>query len=145
MPTTDATARPARSRAIAMAAVGSTAALLAGVALALDRWAPGNMGRGFAIGALIGAALACVALGRAWRRPERATTGDRLFAGAADERDEAVATRAFAVLGAAALPMTFAAAIAIALGAPADATVFFLIVGQVAAGWVAFASTARRF
>jgi hypothetical protein len=119
------------------------AVLVAGAALALDRWGPGNMGRGFAVGALVGATLGGVAIWRAWRRPDRATSGDRLFAGTADERDRAVAGRAFALLGAWALPLTFVATIAIALGAPADASMFFLIVGQVVVGAVAFLRAAR--
>lgn len=145
MSTTDRTPLTGAARTLAVAVVlGVLAVLVAAAALALDRWGPGNMGRGFAAGAAIGATLGAVAIWRGRRRPGSATTGDRLFAGTADERDHAVATRAFAALGLAALPLTFVAAGALAFGAPADATAFLLIVGQVVVLVGAFARQARR-
>lgn len=147
MSTTDpGTARPSRPgrRTTAVAVGAATLALVVGGILALDRWGPGDMGRGFAAGALIGLALAGAALWRGLRRPERATTGDRLFSGTADERDEAIATRAFATLGLASLPLAVAATLALALGAPADATTFLLLVALLAVLVGAFARAARR-
>lgn len=145
MSTTDRTPPAGRARVLTVAVVlGTLAVLVAAAALALDRWGPGNMGRGFAVGAAIGATLGAIAIWRGHRRPESATTGDRLFAGTGDERDQAVATRALAALGLAALPLTFVAAGALAFGAPADATAFFLIVGQVVVLLGAFARQARR-
>jgi hypothetical protein len=145
MSTTDRTPHAGTTRTLLVAAVlGALAVLVAAAALALDRWGPGSMGRGFAVGAAVGAVLGAVAIWRARRRPGSATTGDRLFAGTADERDHAVATRAFATLGLAALPLTFVAAGVLAFGAPADATAFLLIVAQVVVLVGAFARQARR-
>ncbi|GEM_PF-1532017 len=137
--------RPApRRTAVAVAVGAATLALVVGAVLALDRWGPGNMGRGFAVGALVGLGLGAVALWRGLRRPERATSGDRLFSGTADERDQAIATHAFATLGVAALPLVVVATLALALGAPADATTFLLLVALLVVLVGTFARTARR-
>lgn len=118
--------------------------VVVGAALALDRWGPGDMGRGFAVGGAVGGALGAFAIWRGLRRPERATPGDRLFAQTADERDHALAGRALAVLGAAALPLTAAATVAIVLGVQADATLFLTLVAMVAVLVGAFVRAARR-
>ncbi|RMI13940.1 hypothetical protein [Cellulomonas triticagri] len=146
MSTTDqAPARPTPGRLLlAGAVVAVVAATLVLTAIALDRWGPGNIGRGFAVGAVVGSALAGFAIWRALRRPDRATSGDRLFVGRGDERDRAVAARTFALLGAWALPLTMAAFLAMALGAPADASMGMLFIAQVAVGLVAAWRAAQR-
>lgn len=121
---------------VAVAAVG---------ALALDRWGPGHMGRGFAVGAAVGTALAGVAVWRALRHPDRATVGDRVMAHRADERDQRVADSALAVVGVAAVLLTAGAACAVALGVPADATLTVLLLAELAVGALAFRRAARRY
>ncbi|MDM8084035.1 hypothetical protein QUV83_04565 [Cellulomonas cellasea] len=143
MSTTDSShASPHGHTALAarLAAVLVTAAALIAT---LERWGPGNLGRGVAVGCLIGAALGGVALWRGTGRPDSATPGDRLCAGSGDERDHAIATRAFAVVGVSALPLTSAATLAISLGAPVAPSLFFLVVAQLAFGYGAFALVTR--
>lgn len=145
MSTTSDPTRPRTARLTLAVTLGAaTLALVVGGVLVLDRWGPGNMGRGFAVGALIGLGLAGLALWRGLRRPARATSGDRLFSGTADERDRTIATRAFAVLGITALPVAVVVTLALALGAPADATTFLMLVTLLAVLVGAFARTSRR-
>lgn len=144
MPTTSEPSGPRARLALLIPLFATLLLLVVGAALALDRWGPGNMGRGFAVGGAVGGALGAFAIWRGRRRPDRATPGDRLFAQTADERDHALAGRALAVLGATALPLTAGATVAIALGVPAEATLFVALVSMVAVLVGAFAWASRR-
>ncbi|MCL3859461.1 hypothetical protein [Actinotalea sp. K2] len=133
-----------RQKAAALLATMLLLAAVVGVGLLLQEHGPGNMGTGFLQGAAVGLAAATVMLWRSARTPQRATTFERAFTLTGDERDDRVLTRALAVLGLAALPLTGAAAIAIGLGADVPMLLFFLLVAQLAVGATAFAVIARR-
>lgn len=123
-------------------------ALLLGGLLAtgflLREHAPGDMGTGF----LQGAAVALVAAGVMWwrvsRRPARTSTFERAWTQTGDERDDLVLTRALAVLGLLAFPLTAVAAIVIALGASVAATMAVLLVAQPVVLGVSFVIIDRR-
>ena len=136
--------RTAASTPLALAAVLVAVALVIATGLLLREYGPGDMGLGFLQGA--GVALLAVAV-MAWRvrrRPGGATTFERAWTQTGDERDDAVLTRALAVLGLLALPLTGIAAIAIGLGATVEMVVALLLVAQVAVGATAFAVVNRR-
>ncbi len=102
------------------------------------------MGLAFLQGA--GVALLAVAV-MAWRvarRPDSATTFERAWTQTGDERDDAVLTRALAVLGFLAVPLTGAAAIAVGLGAPVEMVLALLLFVEVAVGAAAFVVFNRR-
>src|SRR5690625_4578869 len=115
MSTNDLTAKQ-RVLIIAVAFVLISAVVSAG--LYLREHAPGNLGNGF----LTGAGVAILGLALVWwrtaRRPESATTFERAWTQSGDERDDAVLTRALAVVGLVALPLTAIATIIPAVGAP---------------------------
>ncbi len=114
-------------------------AVLVTAGLLLREYAPGNMGNGFLGGAGLAVVASAVALWRVVRRPESASTFERGWTQSGDERDDAVLTRALAVLGLLALPTTGAAAIAIALGtgtAPTLGILMFVQIGVFAAAFV---------
>lgn len=123
-------------------------ALLLGALLAtgflLRENAPGNMGNGF----LQGAAVALVAAGVMWwrvsRRPARTSTFERAWTQTGDERDDLVLTRALAVVGLLAFPLTAVAAIVMALGVTVAATMTALLVAQPVVLGVSFATIHRR-
>ncbi len=119
-------------------------AVLIATGLVLREHGPGNMGSGFLQGGAVGLVLAGVGVWRVSRRPERTTTFERAWTQTGDERDDTVLTRALAVLGLACFPLTAAAAIAIALGAPVEMMLTLLLLAQVVVGAVAFAIINRR-
>jgi MFS family permease len=108
------------------------------IGLLLREHGPGNMGTGFLQGAAVGLVAAGVALWRVGRRPDRATTFERAWTQTGDERDDAVLTRALAVLGLLAFPLAAAAAIAIGLGAGVEMVLALLLLAEVAVGAAAF-------
>lgn len=117
-------------------------ALVSG-ALLLRSYGPGNMWAGY----IAGASIALVAMGfaffRVWRRPAATTTAERAVTPHADERDKAVARRAAAVVGAATLPLTGVAAIAVAIGVDPAPAFAVLLWTQLALLIVAFARANR--
>ncbi|MEU4567897.1 hypothetical protein [Micromonospora sp. NPDC023956] len=119
-------------------------ALLVAVGLLLREHAPGNMGVGFLQGAAVGLLGVLVMAWRLRKRPERATVFERAWTQTGDERDDAILTRALAVLGLVAFPLTGAAAIAIGLGAAAQMVVGVLLLAEILVGAVAFAVINRR-
>lgn len=119
-------------------------ALVVAVGLLLREHGPGNMGNGFLQGAAIGLVGVAVLLWRVTKRPDRTTTFERAWTQTGDERDDAVLTRALAVLGLAAFPLTGTAGIAIAFGAEVEMVVALLLFAEVAVGAVAFAVISRR-
>lgn len=119
-------------------------AAIVGVGLLLREHGPGNMGTGFLQGGAVGLVAFAVVLWRVSRAPEKASTFERAFTSAGDERDDALLTRALAVLGLAAIPLTGAAAVAIGLGAEVPMILFFLLIAQLAVGVVAYAVISRR-
>jgi hypothetical protein len=136
--------RTATATPLALAAVLVVLALVTATGLLLREYGPGNMGLGFLQGA--GVALLGVAV-MAWRvrrRPGTATTFERAWTQTGDERDDAVLTRALAVLGLLALPLTGIAAIAIGLGAAVEMVIALLLMAQVVVGASAFAVISRR-
>ncbi len=141
MPTTDITAK---QKALLIGLGLLAIAVLVGVGLLLREYAPGNMGNGFLAGgglALLGFA---VMVWRVTRTPDRTTTFERGWTQSGDERDDAVLTRALAVLGLIAVPLTGAAAIAVALGVEAIAALGVLLFVELAAAALAFTVINRR-
>lgn len=114
------------------------------VGLLLREHGPGNMGTGFLQGAAIGLLGVAVMFWRVTRHPDRASTFERAFTQQGDEREDAILTRALAVLGLAAFPLTAAAAIAIGLGLDVSMVIALLLGAQILVGVVAFAVVARR-
>ncbi len=141
MSTTDLTPR---QKVAALTIVMGTLAVIIGVGLLLREHGPGNMGTGFLQGAAAGLVAALVMAWRAGRHRDGATTFERAFTQQGDERDDAVLTRAFAVLGLLTFPVSAAAVVAIGLGAHVPMVLFFLLIAQVLVFGLAFASYARR-
>jgi hypothetical protein len=123
---------------------GGTLAVVLTVGLLLREHGPGNMGNGLLQGAALGLVLAAVMGWRLVRRPERVTTFERAWSQTGDERDDAVLTRALAVLGLASFPLTAAAAIAIAFGASVEMCLALLLFAEVGVGAAAFVVIDRR-
>ena len=139
------TDRPSAKQIAAFLVVfGGTLAVVLTLGLLLREHGPGNMGNGLLQGAALGLVLAAVMGWRLARRPERVTTFERAWSQTGDERDDAVLTRALAVLGLAAFPLTAAAAIAIAFGASVEMCLALLLFAEVGVGALAFAVVARR-
>jgi hypothetical protein len=136
--------RTARPKAFYVALVLGMLALVVCVGLLLVEHGPGNMGVGFLQGAAAGLVGAVVLLWRVVRRPQSTTTFERAWTQTGDERDDAVLTRALAVLGLLAFPLTAAAAIAIGLGAYVYMVLTLLLVAEVVVGAVAFTAINRR-
>ncbi|MEU5553912.1 hypothetical protein ABZ738_29475 [Micromonospora sp. NPDC047793] len=122
----------------------AVAALVVAVGLLLREHAPGNMGVGFLQGAAVGLLVFLVMLWRLSKRPDRATTFERAWSQTGDERDDAVLTRALAVLGLAAFPLTSVAAVAVALGAEPSMVFALLLFAEIVVGGVAFVVINRR-
>jgi hypothetical protein len=123
---------------------GGTLAVVLTVGLLLREHGPGNMGNGLLQGAALGLVLAAVMGWRLVRRPERVTTFERAWSQTGDERDDAVLTRALAVLGLASFPLTATAAIAIAFGASVEMCLALLLFAEVGVGAAAFVVVDRR-
>jgi hypothetical protein len=134
----------ARQRALVLGAVLAGVTVLVAVGLLLREHGPGNMGTGFLTGAAGAVVVAAVMLWRARRRPQTATTFERAWTQTGDERDDAVLTRALAVVGLLAVPLTGVAAIAIGLGALVEMALTLLMAAQLLVGAVAFAVVSRR-
>lgn len=132
-----------RTIAVVIAILVVAIALVAG-GLLLHEYGPGNMGIGFLQGGLVGLAAFAVVLWRVSRRPGKATMFERAFTQTGDEREDAVLTRAFGVLGACALPLTGVAAVAIALGALTEMVLALLMIAQALVGVIAFVVISRR-
>lgn len=133
-----------KQQAIAVGLFLVAIAVLVTAGLLLREYAPGNMGNGFLGGAALAVVASAVALWRVMRRPERSTTFERGWTQAGDERDDAVLTRSLAVLGLLAVPTTGIAAIIIALGVQAVATLGVLLFVQIAVFAAAFTMINRR-
>jgi hypothetical protein len=132
-------------RKLAVAAILlAVAALIVAVGLLLREHAPGNMGVGFLQGAAVGLLAFLLMLWRLSKRPDRATTFERAWSQTGDERDDAVLTRALAVLGLAAFPLTSVAAVAVALGAEPSMVFALLLFAEIVVGGVAFVVINRR-
>jgi drug/metabolite transporter (DMT)-like permease len=119
-------------------------ALVVAVGVLLREHGPGNMGNGFLQGAAVGLVGVAVVAWRVSKRPDRTTTFERAWTQTGDERDDAVLTRALAVLGILAFPLTAAAAIALALGAEVEMVLALLLFAEVAVGALAFVVINRR-
>lgn len=112
--------------------------------LLLLRYGPGNMGRGFAVGGATALILFAFAVWRVARRPTDASSFERSFTGVGDERDRRIAERASAVVGLVSIPATGVAAVAVALGAGADAVLAILLYALLAVAVVSEIVVARR-
>ncbi|MDD9207732.1 hypothetical protein PU560_14845 [Georgenia sp. 10Sc9-8] len=133
-----------KDKALVGSIVVALLALVLAVGLLLREYGPGNMGNGFLQGAAVGLLGAGIVLWRVSKRPSRATTFERAWTQAGDERDDAVLTRALAVLGLLSFPMTGAAAIAVGLGVEPMMALTLLLVTEVVVGAIAFAVINRR-
>ncbi|WP_199489245.1 hypothetical protein [Micromonospora craniellae] len=119
-------------------------ALIVTVGLLLREHAPGNMGVGFLQGAAVGLLALLLMVWRLSKRPDRATTFERAWSQTGDERDDAILTRALAVLGLAAFPLTSVAAVAVALGVEPSMVFALLLFAEIVVGGVAFVVINRR-
>ncbi|WP_434994716.1 hypothetical protein [Arthrobacter sp. Ld5] len=122
---------PARRKVVALGILAVILVLMAVVVVLLRQHAPGNMIPGFLVGLGIGMAAA---LGMAWRvlrRPDRASTFERAWTQTGDEREDALLTRALAVVGLVSLPSVGVATLAIGFGAEAP-MVMTLLMGALA-------------
>ncbi|WP_431728822.1 hypothetical protein [Verrucosispora sp. TAA-831] len=132
-------------RKLSVAAIlTAVAALIVAVGLLLREHGPGNMGVGFLQGAAVGLLAFLLMVWRLSKRPDRVTTFERAWSQTGDERDDAVLTRALAVLGLAAFPLTSVAAVAVALGAEPSMVFALLLFAEIVVGGVAFAVINRR-
>ncbi|RBY79387.1 hypothetical protein DQ239_07140 [Blastococcus sp. TF02-09] len=139
------TDRPSATQvATSLLVLGGTLAVVLTLGLLLREHGPGNMGNGLLQGAAVGLVLAAVMGWRLVRRPDRVTTFERAWSQTGDERDDAVLTRALAVLGLASFPLTAAAAIAVAFGASVEMSLALLLFAELGVGAAAFAVVARR-
>jgi hypothetical protein len=136
--------RTATPKALIVGVVLVVLALVVVIGLLLIEHGPGNMGVGFLQGAGIGILGGIVLLWRVTRRPEKTTTFERAWTQSGDERDDAVLTRALAVLGLSAVPLSGAAAVAIGLGALVEMVLTLLLVAEILVGAIAFAVINRR-
>jgi hypothetical protein len=123
---------------------GACLAVIVTVGLLLREHGPGNMGTGMLQGAGVGLVATAIVAWRVARRPERATTFERAWTQTGDERDDAVLTRALAVLGLASFPLTATAGIAIAFGASVEMCLALLLFAELGVGALAFAVISRR-
>lgn len=123
--------------------LGGATLLVTGTILLLN-YGPGNMGHGFAVGGTLALAGFAFALWRAVRKPQKASSLERVLAHTADERDNRVATQAAAVVGVVAIVAASFAAVAIAIGAPAEIVSFALVYLLLAVATVSFVVTLRR-
>lgn len=89
-------------------------------------------------------AAAAVARWRTTRRAHRAGTADRVLGGRPDERDQHVATHAWAALGVAALLLSALAGVATSFGVEAQTVVSALPFVLIAVGVAAFVVVDRR-
>ena len=136
--------RPGQRKALGLGAGLFALVLVVVVGLLLREHGPGDMGDGFLSGAAAALLGGAVMWWRVSRRPGDATTFERAWTQSGDERDDAVLTRALAVLGLLALPLTGAATIAIGLGATVEMVLTLLLVAEFGVGALAFAVVARR-
>ncbi|NEK86533.1 hypothetical protein GCU60_12330 [Blastococcus saxobsidens] len=136
--------RPGQKKALAIGVGVATLTLALVLGLLLVEHGPGNMGKGFLSGAAVGLVGAAVMVWRASAGKGRATTFERAWTQTGDERDDAVLTRALAVLGLLAFPLTGAATVAIGLGATVYMVLTLLLVAQAAVGAVSFVVINRR-
>lgn len=136
--------RTAMPKALTVGLVLVLVPLVVVTGLLLIEYGPGNMGAGFLQGAALATVGGVVVLWRVTRRPEKTTTFERAWTQTGDERDDAVLTRALAVLGLVAVPLTGAATIAIALGALVEMVLTLLLFAEILVGAVAFAAINRR-
>jgi hypothetical protein len=135
---------PARRAALALVSGLAAIVVLVAVGLLLQEYGPGNMGTGFLVGGAASVVAATVMWWRATKRAGSATTFERAWTQTGDERDDTVLTRALAVLGLLAVPLTGVATIAIGLGALVEMVLTLLLVAQLLVGVVAFAVVSRR-
>lgn len=103
-----------------------------------------SMAKGVLVGGAFGISAGAVAIWRARRRPDKASSSDRIASGLADERDRAVWRRSTSILGIAALPLGAAATVATGLGAPVDAVMAILLWSQLILLVVTLAVVDRR-
>ena len=129
---------------LALGAALAILALLVTIGLLLQEYGPGNMGVGFLVGAGASIVAGGVMVWRVSRRPGHATTFERAWTQSGDERDDAVLTRALAVLGLLALPLTAVAAIAIGLGAEVEMVIALLLFAELGVGAIASAVIIRQ-
>jgi ABC-type Co2+ transport system permease subunit len=133
-----------KQKAFVLGIVLALLAVIIAVGLVLQEHGPGNMGDGFLQGAAVGLVASAVMWWRVARRPERASTFERSWTQTGDERDDAVLTRALAVLGLLAFPLTGVAAIAIGLGAAVEMMLCLLLFAEILVGAGAFFLINRR-
>jgi len=131
---------------VAGAAIGLALGLIVLVtgALLLREYGPGNMWAGYIAGASVVLLAAGIAFWRTWRRPAAATTAERAFTPAADERDQKVLTSAGATLGFVGLPLTCVATVLIAVGVGTVPVLGILLWVQLAVFVLAFVRANRR-
>lgn len=141
MSTNDLTAK---QRVLIIAIAFVFIAAIVGAGLYLREHAPGNLGNGFLTGAGIAILGLALTSWRTIRRPEAASTFERAWTQSGDERDDAVLTRALAVVGLTAIPLTGVATIVLAVGGPMLPVLAILNFALIGVLIIAFALINRR-
>lgn len=130
---------PARRNAVALSVLAVVLVLMSVVVVLLREHAPGNMVPGFIIGLGIGIAGALVMAWRVLRRPDRASTFERAWTQTGDEREDALLTRALAVVGLLSLPLVGIGTLTIGFGAEAPMVMTLLLGALAVTGLLSFA------
>ncbi|MGO1383263.1 MAG: hypothetical protein ACTHWA_02570 [Arachnia sp.] len=133
-----------RRKALLFLLMAIALTVMVGIGMLLQKSGPGNMGTGFLSGAGVAIFAALIMAWRVTRAPVDATTFERAWTSHGDERDDAVLTRALAVIGVLSLPLTGVASIAIGLGVDVAMALTLLMAAELLTGVIAFAVTARR-
>lgn len=131
------------SRHALLAGLGAAIGVGVPLALVLKEYGPGNMWIGFSVGATIAVLGFGLAVWRV-RRPGGGTPSDRAFLQVGDERDDALLTRALAVVGLLSLPLTAVATVALAVGLDVLAVMAVLLIVELATLIVAYQVISRR-
>jgi hypothetical protein len=133
-----------RRSVLGLIGLGTALVLVVSIWLLIGDLVPAGMREGFLVGGLVAVAGFGFALWRSLRNPGSASTAERAITGGGDERDQAVLTRSLAITGLLVIPMTGAAAIALAAGAPTGVTMAVLLWAQLAVVIGAFVVINKR-
>lgn len=141
MSRTEMTSRQ-KATTLVIAAIGLVT--LASAGLLLREYAPGSMGTGFLGGAGVAIVAVLIMRWRVTRDPGHATSFERAYTSHGDERDDAILTKALAVLGLLSLPLAGMAGIAMGLGADPMMVLVLLMAAELLTGVIAYAVHSRR-
>ena len=129
----------ARRHVVALGILAMILGLITVVMVLLREHVPGDMIPGFLVGLGIGVAGALVMAWRVVRRPDKASAFERAWTQAGDEREDALLTRALAVVGLLSLPLVGIATLAIGFGVEAPMVMTLLMAALAVSGASSFA------